>query len=65
MIEQSPQRTVNESDDRGNDSDTDYSSPVTHGAAPLSCERTALWLLCRADRLVERLPTECPIVTLE
>jgi hypothetical protein len=27
MIEQSPQRTVNQSDGRGNDSDTDYLSP--------------------------------------
>jgi hypothetical protein len=64
MIEHSPQRTVDQSERRENDRDTDYLSPVNHGAALLCCDRTALWLLWRADRLVERLPTECPIMIL-
>jgi hypothetical protein len=33
MIEHSPQRTLNQSGGRENDRDTDYLSPVTHGAA--------------------------------
>jgi len=41
MIEHSSQRTVNQSYNRENDRNADCLSPVTYGAAPPDCERTA------------------------
>ena len=64
MIEHSSRRAVNQSDNRENDRNADCLSPVTYGAAPPDCERTALRLVCDAGRAVDRLPTERPITLM-